>query len=332
MNEFTEPFERLLAGAGTPQVVRAIEAGQPASALWQAIEASGFLDALVPEAQGGHGLALSDVFELAVAEGRHAAPVPIAQTMLARAGLAAAGAPMAAGPVAIAYRAQEQDGGIVCRHTPYARVAEWVVAPLVGRWLLLPTAQAAVAPSGIQGSLHADLAWRSPDAAAFVSPAPWAWRDAGAVVAAAQMAGAMERVLALTLQFANDRVQFGRSIGKFQAIQHQLAVMAENVAAARMAAQIGFEADGPLPHPLRAAAAKARASEAVALVAPMAHAIHGAIGVTAELDLQLYTRRLHEWRADYGSESAWHAVLGHAVLASGGATLDFMREQLLPTP
>jgi acyl-CoA dehydrogenase len=98
-----------------------------------------------------------------------------------------------------------------------------------------------------------------------------------------------------------------------------------------MAAQIGFDADGPLPQPLRAAGAKARASEAAGMVAPMAHAIHGAIGVTAELDLQLFTRRLHEWRADFGSERAWNTVLGRALLATGESTLDFMRAQLLPT-
>ena len=330
MNEFVEPFERLLADASTPQVVRAIEAGQPATPLWNAIEASGFLDAMVPEAHGGYGMPLSQVFGLVVAEGRYATPVPVGQTLLARAAIAAAGAQVPAGPVAIASSASEQGGHIVCRHTPYALVAEWVVASLPGRWLLLPKAQALVTPSGIQGSLHADLEWQSA-AAAHASSTAVPWREAGAVLAAAQMAGAMERVLEMTLQFANDRVQFGRAIGKFQAIQHQLAVMAENVAAARMAAQVGFDAEGPLPHPLRAAAAKARASEAAALVAPMAHAIHGAIGVTAELDLQLFTRRLHDWRTDFGSERAWNTLLGRALLASGDATLDFMRAQLLPT-
>lgn len=331
MNEFVEPFERLLAGACTPQVVRAVEAGQPATALWNAIEASGFLDAMVPEAQGGHGMPLSQVFGLVVAEGRYAVPVPVAHTMLARAVVAASGAPLPAGPIAIAAAAQERDGRIVCRHAPYALVADWIVAALPDRWLLLPKAQAACTPSGIHGSLHADLAWTWPSSAAYASPAPVQWREGAAALAAAQMAGSMERVLEMTLQFANDRVQFGRAIGKFQAIQHQLAVMAENVAAARMAAQIGFDTDGPLPRPLHAAAAKARASEAAALVAPMAHAIHGAIGVTAELDLQLFTRRLHDGRADFGSERAWNTVLGRALLADGGATLDFMRAQLLPT-
>ena len=332
MNEFVEPFERLLADAGTPQVVRAIESGQSATPLWDAIEASGFLDAMIPEAHGGYGMPLPQVFGLVVAEGRYATPVPVGHTLLARAVIAASGAQVPAGPIAIAAWAEEEGGGIVCRHTPHALVAEWVVASLPGRWLLLPKAQAMVTPSGIHGSLHADLEWQSPSAAVHASSTTVPWREAGAVLAAAQMAGAMERVLEMTLQFANDRVQFGRAIGKFQAIQHQLAVMAENVAATRMAAQIGFEAEGPMPHPLRAAAAKARASEAAALVAPMAHAIHGAIGVTAELDLQLFTRRLHDWRADFGSERAWNTVLGRALLASGDATLDFMRAQLLPTP
>lgn len=157
-------------------------------------------------------------------------------------------------------------------------------------------------------------------------------RELGAVVTAAQIVGALERVLELTLAFANQRLQFGRPIGKFQAIQHQLAVMAEQVAAARMAAQLGCAGEGLQPDRLRAAVAKSRCSEAAALVAPMAHAIHGAIGITAELDLQLYTRRLHVWRLEYGSETAWHRVLGQAVLeAPETLALDFMRRALIPS-
>ena len=138
-----------------------------------------------------------------------------------------------------------------------------------------------------------------------------------ACLAAAQMVGAMQRVLEKTLQFANDRHQFGRPLGKFQAIQHQLAVMAEQVLAARMAAQIGCSADaGNQPDRMNAAIAKARASEAAVEVTALAHSIHGAIGFTADHDLQLFTRRLHAWRLQAGSESYWHEVLGQAVLNS----------------
>ncbi len=69
-------------------------------------------------------------------------------------------------------------------------------------------------------------------------------RELGAVLTAAQMVGALERVLDMTVTFAQQRQQFGRAIGSFQAIQHQLAVMAEQVAAARMEAQIGCQAEG----------------------------------------------------------------------------------------
>lgn len=330
-NEFVEPFERLLADACTPQIARDIEAGRPADALWGAIEPSGFLDALVREAQGGFGLPLPEVFGLVAANGRHATPVPVGHTMLARAALAEAGGPLPREAIAIAPVAEEDNGRIVLRHAPHALVAEWFIAPLNNRWLLLPKSQARCTPSGIHGGLHGDLEWDSDSCAAFASRMPVAWHDAGAIVAAAQIAGAMERVLAVTLQFANDRVQFGRPLGKFQAIQHQLAVMAETVAAARMAAQIGFDSPTSWPLPLRAATAKARTSEAAALAAPMAHAIHGAIGVTAELDLQLYTRRLHEWRADFGSESAWNRTIGRALVAGGQSALDFMRTAILPS-
>ena len=97
-----------------------------------------------------------------------------------------------------------------------------------------------------------------------------------------------------------------------------------------MAAQIGCQGEALLPDTLHAAVAKSRASAAAAIVAPMAHAIHGAIGVTAELDLQLYTRRLHRWRGEYGSEHAWNLILGQAVLAADQPlALDFMRASLL---
>ena len=331
MNEWVEPFERLLAEACPPALVREVEAGNDAPRLWELIEESGFLDALVPEAHGGQGLALSQAFGLMVAVGRHAVPAPVVQTMLARAGLAQAASTPPRGPIAIGSHAQQVDGAVVCRHVPCGRVARWIIVPLDQRWLLLPRADAECTPSGIQGSLHADLRWQAPTRAQVDAGTAVQWLHAGAVGAAAQMVGAMERALEMTLAFANERVQFGRSIGKFQAIQHQLAVMAENVAAARMAAEIGCDSDGPWPKPLRAALAKARVSEAAALVAPMAHAIHGAIGVTAEFDLQLFTRRLHEWRGDHASETYWNTLVGRELLAGGDSTLDFMRCELLPS-
>ena len=333
MNELAEPFERLLADACTPAVVRAIEGGAPAAPLWSRIEASGFLDVLVGEAAGGAGLRLADAFALFVAEGRHVAPVPIGHTLLMRALLAQDGIAAPRGPIAIAVQTHvSADGAIGCAGTPYGRVAEWVATASSDGWRLLPALHAERASTGVHGSLRANLRWPAVPAEAITCRRAVAWSEAGAAIVAAQLAGALRRVLEATLAFADDRVQFGRSIGKFQAIQHALAVMAEHVLAAHMAAEIGCAGDGPLPDPLRTALAKARASEAAALAANSAHAVHGAIGITAELDLQLWTRRLHEWRADFGSETHWNRVLGRALLASDSRlALDFMRAALIPS-
>ena len=146
-----------------------------------------------------------------------------------------------------------------------------------------------------------------------------------AAVQAALLAGAMARVFEMTLQYCNDRVQFGKSLGKFQAIQHQLSVMAEYVAAASVAAEAAFQTDGRTPRLMAAAMAKSRASEAAAAVANTAHGLHGAIGVTAEYDLQLLTRRLHEWRMAHGAENHWNRLVGEQVLAGGSTLCEFVR-------
>ena len=334
MNEIADAFDRLLAEACPPEVVRAAESGTPPRELWGMLESSGFLDALVPSASGGAGLGLADAFALFVAEGRHAAPVPIGPTLLVRALFAAEGLATPAGSIAIADAvAIDADGSMACHATPHGLTADWIATAAPDGWQLLPTAAAQRRPTGVHGSLRADLNWPEIPANAIDVPGSIPWRDIGAALTAAQLAGAAERVLRLTLAHANDRVQFGRSIGKFQAIQHQLAVMAEHVLAAHMAAEIGCAGRGPLPDRLRAAEAEARASEAAALIANIAHAIHGAIGITAEMNLQLYTRRLHEWRSDFGAETHWNRVLGRALLQSDHRlALDFMRAHLIPPP
>lgn len=331
MSDLDDAYERLLADAAGTDVVRAIERGGSAATLWERLDASGFLDALLPEVSAGAGLSLGEIFPLLVAEGRHALPVPAAHTMLARAALVAAGQRPPSGPIVIASSTRvAPDGGIACVNTPCGAVAEWVVASLPDGWLLLPTAEARRQGCGVHGSLRADLHWGAPARASEV-PGAVDWQAVGAAVAAAQLAGAMQRVLQLTVAFANERVQFGKSIGKFQALQHQIAVMAEHVTAAHMAAEIGCTARGAVPERLRAAVAKARASEAATFATSIGHAVHGAIGVTAELDLQLYTRRLHEWRADFGSERYWNTEVGRALLAADAQlSLDFMRDALIP--
>jgi acyl-CoA dehydrogenase len=150
---------------------------------------------------------------------------------------------------------------------------------------------------------------------------------AAAALTAAKMAGAMRRLLDMSLAYARERNQFGRPLGKFQAIQQQLAVMAQQVVSAKVAANVGMS--GAHFDPLKVALAKCRTSEASHVVCDIAHAVHGAIGVTEEYDLQLLTRRLKQWQMAYGSESYWAGRIGAARVAQVlGTSADFVRHNL----
>jgi acyl-CoA dehydrogenase len=321
---FTDALGRLLADHCTPQVVREIEAGASADALWKTLDDAGFADALLPEGEGGAGLALADAFPLLLLCGRHALPLPLGETMLARALLAAGGVARPAGSIALAEGKPAADGGVACGPVSGGRVAERALVSVGDRCLLLDVRAARHTPATFP--LDAALDWSSDEVAA--APRLHGSGEARLLLAciyAAQLAGASMHVFESTLRFANERVQFGRPIGKFQAIQHQLAVIAEHAFAARMAAQIGCQADGLAPDRLRVAVAKARTSEAALEVAAASHSIHGAIGFTEAFDLQLHTRRLHAWRRVGGSESYWHDVAGEALVARPALALESIR-------
>lgn len=343
MNEtdmFADAARAVLADQCTPAVVRAIEArglqAPEARALWAQLEATGLADAMLDEAQGGAGLGLAQAFGVLEQCGAHALPLPLGETMAARALLARAGQPQSAQVIALATGELLADGGVHCAMVRSAHAAGAVLVQAGSECRLLAVAAARSAAQA--GALDAALDW----SAAQVRAAPQVPLPAGvdmrtlqAAIVAAQMAGALGSVFQRTLQYANERRQFGRPIGKFQAIQHQLAVMSEQVFAARMAAQLGGMPLGGTPlggsseglqlDRLRVATAKARCSEAALAVAETAHAIHGAIGFTEEYDLQLYTRRLHAWRQAAGSESYWQRVAGEALLQHRGLTLDLLR-------
>jgi acyl-CoA dehydrogenase len=322
---FSEGLSRLLQDHCTSRVVRDIEAGGSVQRLWGQIEESGFADVMLEESAGGAGLGLAGIFPLMELCGTFAVPLPLAETMLARALLAEAGADRPPGSICLTEAAIASDGSLACAAIPCGRVADWVLVHCATENLLLAVAAARQSPAIFP--LDADLQWDAPAVAS-------ACRIRGAIdvrtlsacIYAAQLAGALMSVFSRTLQYANDRRQFGRPIGKFQAVQHQLSVISEHAFAARMAAQIGCRGDGITPNRLAVAVAKARTSEAALETASLAHSIHGAIGFTEEYDLQLFTRRLHAWRQACGSESYWHTVLGSALIDHhSGPAVDLAR-------
>jgi alkylation response protein AidB-like acyl-CoA dehydrogenase len=143
---------------------------------------------------------------------------------------------------------------------------------------------------------------------------------------AEQMAGALERCLEQSLQYAADRRQFGRPIAKFQAVQHNLAVLAGEVAAATTSADAavsaiarhGIEDDRTF---LAVATAKIRGGQAAGAGAGIAHQVHGAMGFTREYSLQHRTRRLWAWRDEFDPEAVWAIELGRHVAKHGGDAL-----------
>ncbi len=320
------PFARMLQEHCAPQVVRTIERdgiGTASTALWQALQESGFIDALVAEQQGGAGLDLRSVYGILESCGRHALPLPLGETMIARALLAHTGHHVPSEPIALGC-ARREGNNVICGLTPYARTAHWALLQIDAGLVLLPCAQAQrnllAAPAGT-----GELRWATALDTTRVMQTSASLLHAQACVVAAQIAGALGRVFDMTLRYANERVQFGKPIGKFQAVQHQISVMAEHSAMASMAARIGCDSDSYLPYAQRAAIAKAVTSEAASHVANLGHALHGAIGMTEEYDLQLFTRRLHEWRLCAGAESFWQQRIGADLLASSADALDFVR-------
>ncbi len=143
----------------------------------------------------------------------------------------------------------------------------------------------------------------------------------GALARASQMTGALEHLLGESVRFANDRVQFGRPIGKFQAIQHQLAVLASETAAAGAASMAACDKAEAADSDFHIAVAKARAGEAAGVGAKIAHASHGAIGFTYEHALHFATRRLWSWRSEFGAEALWNDRLGQGALDRGADAL-----------
>ena len=331
---------RLFHDLVTKELIESAEKGVWPDKLWRALEEGGLTLPLVAEARGGAGGTWRDAHTVVRAAGKHAAPVPLAETIVGGWLLDQAGLDVPLGPLTIApahqgdtLRLEGAAGGWrlsgTASRVPWGAAASHVVAVADGGDAPL----VALVARGGAGRATADrnLALEPRDtlrfdgaavvAAAPARIAPDAVILYGAMIRAAQMAGALESLLEQSVRYATERKQFGKPIGNFQAIQHNLAVLAGHVAAAGSAAEQAFLA-ADRGDPRRAvAAAKVRAGEAAGIGAGIAHQVHGAIGFTYEHSLHFATRRLWSWRAEFGSESVWAQALGRAVAARGADQL-----------
>ena len=315
------------------------EAGAWPQGLWQALEEVGVTRAALPEAAGGSGMEFEDAMFALKRSAYHAAPLPLAETMLAGRLLAAAGIEVPPGALTVA-PVQGEDrldfsrdaAGITVTGAP--RRVPWgdacaqalVAGELQGKGCvgLVSTAGAvAGVEKNLAGEPRAQLRFERAPLVAFapLQHARERLQAEGALYRSVQMAGALERILEYALQYANERVQFGRPIAKFQAIQHMLAVLAGQVAASSAAADAAIEASRLAPEEFMVCVAKSRIGEAAGKGAEIAHQVHGAMGYTHEHNLHYSTRRLWSWREEFGNETHWQSRLGRAVAAQGADAL-----------
>ncbi len=356
-----EQAQRLFSQIVTRPVLMSADKGEWPAPLWQQVEQAGFAAALVSSDKGGSGLLASDGLRVARQAAYHALPLPLGETMLARALWSHAGGaadvypgqPLSLAPASQggAPRLRQDATGFVLSgsalRVPWARQVGAVLvlardAQDAGYFVLVPT-------SGLRTEAKLNLANEARDTVYFddlavsaqsVRPATGqaalaGFAHHGALLRAHQMVGAMERCLDFALDYANERVQFGRAIARFPAVQTMLVQAASQCAAAAACAELAAEhwesALGLGQHEafeMTVAMAKARAGEAAGQVAALCHQVHAAIGFTQEHQLHYFTRRLWSWRDEFGSDAYWQQDIGNKVCATGGAALWPMLTQL----
>ncbi len=268
---------RLFNDLATKELIESAEKGAWPDKLWRALEEGGLTLPLVPESAGGAAGTWLDAHVVVRASGRHTAPVPLAETIIAGWLLSRAGLEVPLGPLTLAPVHEDErltlargGGGFAVSGTatrvPWGRHAGHVVtlSEADGR------ATIALIPGGRARITEDTNLAREPrdtlvfDKAPVLAAAPAAGVPAdairlyGAMARAAQMAGALESCLEQAVRYATERKQFGRPIGSFQAIQQSLAVLAGHVAASGIAAESAFRAADRGDARFEVAAAKVR--------------------------------------------------------------------------
>ena len=329
---FEATIERLFADLATPAYVMGCEGGEWPAELWAALDESGFTLAGVTETLGGAEASWADMYVLVRAAGRFSVPAPLGEALLANWLLSKAGLKGRAGSLSMAANANLLFDGHLVNGTaysvPWGRNVEALVTIAnsttgVPHVVLLSrsAARELTLSLNVAGEPRDDLVFTCAQVLA-QAPLPEGL-DAnvlelgGAMLRAAQIAGAMHALLDMTANYAGERKQFGKAIGSFQAIQQQLAVFAEQAAAAGIAAEAAFAESRSGLAAMTIAAAKVSTAEAASVGAGFAHSVHGAIGFTEEYPLHLLTRRLWAWRSEFGSASLWSQRLGVLVCQGG---------------
>jgi len=343
----SESAHRLFGDVCGFDAVQQAETDRWSAPIWQAVADSGFAWIGIPEQVGGSGGTLADACEVLRIAGANAAPIPLAETgllggwLLGSAGLTIPDGPVSVVPITADQPLSAQataDGGVVLSgsvdRVPWATSAHRLV-------VLLPVDDGDVVvsidPALVSVEAAENLAGEPRDTVSFagveigaddVGEAPQgvnaeSLRLRGALSRVMMMAGALEAMSELTIEYTTDRQQFGRPVGRFQAVQQHLVWGAQDAAITTMAAQVAARdaSRDLMSAKFQIGAAKVVADEAASTATRWAHQAHGAMGMTQEYALHHYSRRLWAWRHEYSSPGQWASQVGDAAQTAGADRL-----------
>lgn len=352
----TEAATRLFSEVCDYTAVQTAESEGWAPSVWQAAVEYGFTTASIPEESGGGGGTLADACEILRIAGAHAAPIPLAETALLGGWLlAGAGLSIPAGALSVAPgRPDDQlqithhdDGSATLdgrlHRVPWADRAEQLIVldayhgsavsgPADGtgarRVLAIPrSAYDTEWATNLAGEPRETVVFAGArvDATAIGMAADEATAEAlrlrGALSRAMLMAGALEAMLDLTLEYTDGRKQFGRPVARFQAVQQHLVWSAQDAALVRTAAEVAARQTTRGDGRFEIAAARVLANECATTATRQCHQAHGAMGVTQEHALHHFSRRLWAWRSEWAAPTEWSERLGGYVRHAGAENL-----------
>ena len=302
--------EKIFADHCQKGLLDAAEQGIFPQDLWGKIVENGFHQL----GSADSGTDAADLYAFLKVCGRYSVPLPMAEVLLSNQWLASLASEATVSGVDFASIGRLNDTSI--NQVPWGRKSTKVLGVAADSHKVLVIDAPSINEQGnnLAGEAHDIFLLAGTEREIELEDSPFAQM---ALARTNLMAGGLQATLDLGLQFASERSQFGRSISKFQAIQHSLAVVAAEVAAAQRAADAAVDALGTDRFIDEVSASKARVGEAVGIVAEQVHQVHGAMGFTYEHRLHHFTRRLWAWRDEWGNELYWQAMLGRRLAAMG---------------
>lgn len=319
-----------------------MESGMPESEhiytdMWEQVEEMGIPTLFLPEESGGFDGCWEDAYIVLSLAGYYAIPLAIAETMLAHKLFAHVGTTLPKGPISIAPKVEatlsrSKSGEFrfsgKAFNVPWGATVKHIIAACeydeTNYLVLLSISDTSRILSDVNIADEPRDHLIFDNAPVILNTINDSINDLftlGALLRVCQIAGALNSALRKSVEYANERVQFGRPIARFQIIQQQLALLASETAAVSCAAMAACRAADSGDAKYEISAAKLRANRAIGEATSIAHQVHGAIGFTKEYRLHYITKRLMAWRSDYGNDRYWASYLGKYIARRGADNL-----------